>query len=251
MNLVHHGPLARYVTMRVAHAPGLPGTFSPPPRVSDADMHHGTCGTHMLWCMLGSLTSSFRWSRCRGKCSRHSRLKRKPQIYVSGKRPIGECKLKINPALSTECKQLCFYALQNACPNGENVMGWTPYPSRWSSIIRESQSWKILSNPDFGLAPFTNSRDIFQYDPSSQPTLQSHYALIFMSNMNEFSKGKKHCIFIPADPPTKIFVGNNNVIQVCNTFSHHTGGFLLFLQILGKGKKLCQKRSRPDFGRTG
>ena len=26
------------------------------PRVSDPDMHHGTCVTHMPWCMSGSLT---------------------------------------------------------------------------------------------------------------------------------------------------------------------------------------------------
>ena len=32
---------------RIAHAPGMPGTFSPPPRVSDPDMHHGTCMTHV------------------------------------------------------------------------------------------------------------------------------------------------------------------------------------------------------------
>ena len=37
------GPRARYVKLRVAHAPRLPGTFSPPPRVSDHDMHPGTC----------------------------------------------------------------------------------------------------------------------------------------------------------------------------------------------------------------
>ena len=30
-----------------AHAPGIPGAFSPPPRVSDPDMHHGTCVTHV------------------------------------------------------------------------------------------------------------------------------------------------------------------------------------------------------------
>ena len=47
--------------MRVAHAPGMPGTF---PRhqlqrkllVSDSGMHHGTCVTHVPWCMSGSLT---------------------------------------------------------------------------------------------------------------------------------------------------------------------------------------------------
>ena len=60
-----HGPLARYVILRVAHAPGMPGTFSPPPWVSDPDMHHGTCVMHVSWCMPGSLTSGFLWSRWR------------------------------------------------------------------------------------------------------------------------------------------------------------------------------------------
>ena len=50
-----------------AHAPGMPGTFSPSPRVSDPDMHHGTCVTHVPWCMPGSLTSGFLWNRRRGK----------------------------------------------------------------------------------------------------------------------------------------------------------------------------------------
>ena len=66
-NIASHGPLIRYVISRVAHAPGMPGTFSPPPRVSDPDMHHGTCVTHVPWCMPGSLTSGFLWSRRRGK----------------------------------------------------------------------------------------------------------------------------------------------------------------------------------------
>ena len=42
-----HGPLATCVKLRVAHAPGILETFSPPPRVSDPDMHHGTCVTHV------------------------------------------------------------------------------------------------------------------------------------------------------------------------------------------------------------
>ena len=62
----------RYVKLGVAHAPGMPGTFSSPSRVSDPDMHHGTCVTHVPWCMLGSLTSDFLWSRWRGKRYRHS-----------------------------------------------------------------------------------------------------------------------------------------------------------------------------------
>ena len=60
-----HGPLARYVKLRVAHAPGMPGMFSPPPRVSDPDIHHGTCVTHVPWCMPASLISGFLWSRWR------------------------------------------------------------------------------------------------------------------------------------------------------------------------------------------
>ena len=83
-----NGPLARFVKSRVAHAPGMPGTFSPPPRVSDPDMHHGTFVSHVPWCMPGSLTSGFLWSRWRGKRSRHSRRMRNPQFYVSGKRPM-------------------------------------------------------------------------------------------------------------------------------------------------------------------
>ena len=61
LHLTVNGSLTRYVKLRVAHAPGMPGTFSPPrlqrsPPVSDPGMHHGTCVTHVRWCMLGSLT---------------------------------------------------------------------------------------------------------------------------------------------------------------------------------------------------
>ena len=85
---VTYGPLARYVKFRVAHASGMPGTFPPPPLVRDPDMHHGTCVTHVPWCMSGSLTSGFFWSRWRGKRSRHSGRMRNPKFYVSGKRSM-------------------------------------------------------------------------------------------------------------------------------------------------------------------
>ena len=67
---------------------GNAGNVSPPPRVSDPDMHHGTCATHVPWCMPGSLTDVLLWSRWRRKRSRHSRRMRNPQFYVSGKRPM-------------------------------------------------------------------------------------------------------------------------------------------------------------------
>ena len=79
----------QYVIMRLAHAPGILGTLSPTPRASDPDIHHGTCVTHVPWCMSGSLTSGFLWSRWRGNRSRLSRCMRNPQFYVCGKRPMG------------------------------------------------------------------------------------------------------------------------------------------------------------------
>ena len=64
--LTSHGPRARYVKLRVVHALGMLGTFSPPPWISDLGMHHGTCVTHVPWCMPGSLTNGFLWSQWRG-----------------------------------------------------------------------------------------------------------------------------------------------------------------------------------------
>ena len=75
-------PDAQNCGLRVS---GMPGTFSPLPRFSDPDMHHGKCVAHMQLCMPGSLTSGFLRSRWRGK---HSRRMRKPQFCVSGKRPM-------------------------------------------------------------------------------------------------------------------------------------------------------------------
>ena len=88
MQIYINEPLARYVNQRIAHVPGMPGTFSPLLRVSDPDTHHGMCVTHVPPCMPGSLTSGFLWSQWRGKRSRHSRRMRNPQFYVSCKRPM-------------------------------------------------------------------------------------------------------------------------------------------------------------------
>ena len=49
-------------------------------------MHHGTCVTHVPWCMSGSLTRQW----C-GKCPRHSRRMRNSRFYVSGKRSMKFC----------------------------------------------------------------------------------------------------------------------------------------------------------------
>ena len=79
-------PLVNYEKLRVGHAPGMPGTFFSPPRICDPDIYHDSCVTHVPWCMPGSPTSGFIWSRWREKRSRRSRRMRNPQFYVSGKR---------------------------------------------------------------------------------------------------------------------------------------------------------------------
>ena len=86
-SVMYNGPLARYVKLRVLHAPGMLWTFSPLSRVSDSDMRHGMCVTHVPWRMPGSLAGGFLRSRWRGKRFRHSRRMHNPQFYVSGKRP--------------------------------------------------------------------------------------------------------------------------------------------------------------------
>ena len=58
-NWLAYEPLARYIKLRVAHAPGMSGTFSPPQGVSDPDVHPGTRVTHVPWCMPGSQTMIF------------------------------------------------------------------------------------------------------------------------------------------------------------------------------------------------
>ena len=58
---------------------------------SDPNMHHGMCVTHVLWCMLGLLTSGFLWSMWRGKRSLISRRMRNGHFYVPGKRPMSLC----------------------------------------------------------------------------------------------------------------------------------------------------------------
>ena len=71
-------------TICPAHALGMPGTFSTPPRVNDPDMYQATCVTHVSWCMMGSLTTGFLRSRWWRKRSRHPRRFCNPQFWVPG-----------------------------------------------------------------------------------------------------------------------------------------------------------------------
>ena len=128
MGQSYNGPLTRYVKLQVAHAPGMPGTFSPPPRVRDPDMHHGTCVTHVPWCMSGSLNSGFFWSQWRGKCSRHSRHMRNPHFYVSGKRPMA----LVVPVKQISLLKIPFEARNNWWYNEHNTnVFYVGCPSVW------------------------------------------------------------------------------------------------------------------------
>ena len=66
------GPLARYLKLGVAHAPGIPGTILPPPRVT-----------------IPTCTTARAWRTCRDAYrGRHSQRMRNTQFYSSGKMPI-------------------------------------------------------------------------------------------------------------------------------------------------------------------
>ena len=88
ISVTWRGSLNRYAKLWVAHAPGMPGTFSPPPRLRDPDMHRGTCVTHVPWGMSGSLIIGFLWKWWRRKRSQYSRRMRNRLFCVSGKRPM-------------------------------------------------------------------------------------------------------------------------------------------------------------------
>ena len=86
--MLHHGPLTRNTKLRVAHAPGMSGMFSPPPtsketasqrsRHASRHVHHARAVMH-----VGIAKPRWRWKR-----PRHSRCMRNWQFYVSGKRPM-------------------------------------------------------------------------------------------------------------------------------------------------------------------
>ena len=85
------------------------------PLVSDPGMHHGTCVTHVPWCMSGSLNCDGG-----GKRSRHSRRMRNPQFYVSGKRPMAPFTTWWRHQMET------FSALLTICAGNPSIPGEFP-----------------------------------------------------------------------------------------------------------------------------
>ena len=77
-----------YVKVWVAHAPGIPGTCSPPPtskETASSRSRHASRHVRDACVLLHVWIANPRW---RGKRSRHSRCIGNPQFYVSGKRPM-------------------------------------------------------------------------------------------------------------------------------------------------------------------
>ena len=54
-------------------------------------MHHGTCVMHVPWCMPGSQTCGFLWSRWRRKRSRHSRRMETRNFVYLVRGPCNAC----------------------------------------------------------------------------------------------------------------------------------------------------------------
>ena len=93
-----HGPLTIYVKLRVAHAPGMPGTFSPPStwketasypsQQASRHVRHASAVMHVG-------IANLRWW---GKRSWHMR---NLQLYVSGKRTMASyCRCTRSPSQS-------------------------------------------------------------------------------------------------------------------------------------------------------
>ena len=103
--------------------------FSRHRRISDPDIHHRTCVTHVPWCMPGSLTSGFLWNRWRGRRSRHSRRMRNPQFCVSAKRPMW------GYPMTTEMRSfLC-------CQPAETIKQTVDVAVIWDAILLVSLLW--------------------------------------------------------------------------------------------------------------
>ena len=80
--IIGHGPLTRYVKLRVAHVPGLPGTFSPPTTsketASQRSQHASRHVRHARAVMHAGIANPRWW----GKLSRHPRPMCDPQLCI-------------------------------------------------------------------------------------------------------------------------------------------------------------------------
>ena len=83
----YNGPLARYVKMWVAHASGMPGTFSLPPTSNETTSWRPRHASRHVRHARAVMHVGLAYSQWQRKRSRHSRRMRNPRFYLSGKRP--------------------------------------------------------------------------------------------------------------------------------------------------------------------
>ena len=93
VTLHEHGPLTRYAKLRVGHAPGMPGTFSPPPTSNETTSYRSQHASRHVRRARAVMHVGIDNPRRRGKRSRCSRRMRNPQFCVFGKRPMQETRL--------------------------------------------------------------------------------------------------------------------------------------------------------------
>ena len=97
---IHHGPLSRSVKLRVAHAPRIPGTFPPPPTSKETASYRSRHESRHVHHARAVMHVGIDYPRWRGKRPWYSRCMHNPQVYVCGKRPIGDatwCKAMWSP----------------------------------------------------------------------------------------------------------------------------------------------------------
>ena len=118
--------MARNVKLRVAHAPGM---CSPPPRVIDPDMHHGTCVTHVPWCTPGSVTRGFPLKSVVGKTFPAFPALAQPANHVSSKRPmeVWFCHRIIDHWYANHCDEKPFNSTRHI---DAYIIQWT-----WSLVL--------------------------------------------------------------------------------------------------------------------
>ena len=86
--MLNHGFLTIYAKLRVAHAPGMPGTFSLPPTSKENASQRSRHASRHVRDARAVMHVGIAIPRWRGKRSRHFRRMRKTQFYVCGKRPM-------------------------------------------------------------------------------------------------------------------------------------------------------------------
>ena len=111
--------------------------FQRKPIVSDPGIHHGTCVTHVPWCISGSLIRSGGEKR-----SRHSWRMRNPQFSVSGKRHMWvKCSLVLG--MRAICSTLVPLSWHESISPNMRLWKW-----KFSSFcpVNEMHPWLCESN---------------------------------------------------------------------------------------------------------